>query len=603
MMFSTQARRSGDSIAQNPNTERLPQEPDRDSSNGVWHRLATRLQAKLNINAPADPFEREADLVADKIMRMPMSARSREPTVTRQDSQAFIQRQCAGCGSGEKAETILEEKEALQSKRESGHSPSFPSVGVQEQVKQLGGGGQPLAESDRAFFEPRFGRDFSNVRVDTSAQAADAARMINAKAFTMGNYIAFGAAQYSPGTDSGGRLLAHELTHTVQQGAATSIRRRRLSGFDESVDEEIIKQRSAGQILQRAPDDEAFAEEAEKNTERSAEKSFSATSPGLTATETPGEKFLLMNFAIREAALKKEHHEFLSTVYFGTLTSDPMASIEIVGHADSTGSGPSNDKLSRKRAQQVEKALRQMGAHNLRIKTVRGRGERDPIAPSDLVAGRAKNRRVEILVTSFKPSKPVPQILKELQKGMKPFVVKVDNFAACPFKDTVKSVVEDAFKPVQLIQFDWEGKSTAPEAFISFDDTTAFTTALGLTGDIFLHSFRNNEICRTPGDATTCEKVFPETADVMGRAIANTVAHETGHAFALDHVPATDNYMWTPELHPLHGKPNKTFAQHVLLKRTLQSVPETFNDSQLVHIVNRIKEQRKQRKPGVIEFE
>jgi hypothetical protein len=233
---------------------------------------------------------------------------------------------------------------------------------------------------------------------------------------------------------------------------------------------------------------------------------------------------------------------------------------------------------------------------------VTGKGANEPIAQNDNVFGRAKNRRVEILVMPWKSEKPVPELLTELQKGMKPFVVKVDNFAACPFQDTVKNIVEDAFKSIPTIRFDWEGKSASPEAFISFDDTSTFSSALGLTGDIFLNSFRNNKICKTPGDDTTCEKVFPETADVMGRAIANTVAHETGHAFALDHVPATDNYMWSPELHPLKAKTNKTFDEKVVLQRTLQSVPETFNASQLVHIVNRIKENRKN-KPGVVEFE
>ncbi len=310
-----------------------------------------------------------------------------------------------------------------------------------------------------------------------------------------------------------------------------------------------------------------------------------------------------MNFAINKAEIKKGHQEFLrDTVYFGTLTSDPMAKIVIIGHADSTGSKGFNDRLAKRRAQETEKALRQMGKHNLRIETVTGKGANEPIAQNDSVFGRAENRRVEILVTPWKPEKPVPELLTGLQKGMKPFVVKVDNFAACPFQDTVKSIVEEAFKSIPTIRFDWEGKAASPEAFISFDDTSTFSAALGLTGDIFINSFRNNKICKTPGDDKTCEKVFPETAHVMGRAIANTVAHETGHALALDHVPATDNFMWSPELHHLNAKANKTFDEKVLLQRTLQSVHETFNASQLVHMVNRIKERRKT-KPGVVEFE
>ncbi len=156
-----------------------------------------------------------------------------------------------------------------------------------------------------------------------------------------------------------------------------------------------------------------------------------------------------------------------------------------------------------------------------------------------------------------------------------------------------------------MIQFDWEGKSTSAEAFIEFDDTTTWSKALGLSGDIFLKSFRDNQICKVQGDSSTCEKVFPNTADMMGRAIANTVVHEAGHALGLDHVPATDNYMWTPELHPLYLKPNRTYEERALLQRTLQTVSAKFNHSQLVFMLNRIKEQREARKekPGVIEFE
>jgi hypothetical protein len=77
--------------------------------------------------------------------------------------------------------------------------------------------GQPLAESLRSFFEPRFGVDLSQVRVHTDTRAAEAAQAVNARAFTVGLDIAFGAGQHAPGTTQGRRLLAHELTHVVQQ--------------------------------------------------------------------------------------------------------------------------------------------------------------------------------------------------------------------------------------------------------------------------------------------------------------------------------------------------------------------------------------------------
>jgi len=80
------------------------------------------------------------------------------------------------------------------------------------------GHGQPLSSSERRFFEPRFGYDFSGVRVHADAQAAEAARAVDAQAFTVGKDVVFGKWQYAPGTSRGQRLLAHELTHVVQQG-------------------------------------------------------------------------------------------------------------------------------------------------------------------------------------------------------------------------------------------------------------------------------------------------------------------------------------------------------------------------------------------------
>ncbi|MGB9632210.1 MAG: DUF4157 domain-containing protein [Chloroflexaceae bacterium] len=78
--------------------------------------------------------------------------------------------------------------------------------------------GQPLDAETRAFMEPRFGHDFSRVRVHTDARAAESARAVNALAYTVGRDVVFGAGQYAPGASAGRRLLAHELAHVVQQG-------------------------------------------------------------------------------------------------------------------------------------------------------------------------------------------------------------------------------------------------------------------------------------------------------------------------------------------------------------------------------------------------
>jgi hypothetical protein len=74
----------------------------------------------------------------------------------------------------------------------------------------------------RDFFEPRFRQDFSQVRVHADSQAEDAARAVQARAYTLGSHIVFGSGQYAPFTAAGKRLLAHELTHVLQQGGSAS---------------------------------------------------------------------------------------------------------------------------------------------------------------------------------------------------------------------------------------------------------------------------------------------------------------------------------------------------------------------------------------------
>ncbi|MCP4494533.1 MAG: DUF4157 domain-containing protein [Gammaproteobacteria bacterium] len=114
----------------------------------------------------------------------------------------------------------------VQAKSEAGTIPEG-TTGFESSVSRMKGGGQPLDAGTRAFYEPRFGHNFSQVRVHTDAQAAESAESINAQAYTHGNDIAFGS-QYSPGSGEGKKLLAHELTHVVQQSAKVQPRIQRF---------------------------------------------------------------------------------------------------------------------------------------------------------------------------------------------------------------------------------------------------------------------------------------------------------------------------------------------------------------------------------------
>ena len=89
------------------------------------------------------------------------------------------------------------------------------------------GGGQQLPASARTYFEPRFGYNFSSVRIHNNGQASNTARAINARAFTMGNNVVFGSGEYSPETAKGKQLLAHELTHVIQQSRSSTVKQQK----------------------------------------------------------------------------------------------------------------------------------------------------------------------------------------------------------------------------------------------------------------------------------------------------------------------------------------------------------------------------------------
>lgn len=108
-------------------------------------------------------------------------------------------------------------KKLLQT-QETGISPSEITPDLENNINAIRGGGQPLPKSVRAFFESRFGYDFSQVHVHTDVKAAESAHAVNALAYTVGRDVVFCAGQYAPHTGEGQKLLAHELAHVMQQG-------------------------------------------------------------------------------------------------------------------------------------------------------------------------------------------------------------------------------------------------------------------------------------------------------------------------------------------------------------------------------------------------
>jgi Domain of unknown function (DUF4157) len=137
----------------------------------------------------------------------------------REDSH-LLQRKCACAGSsglGAPCAKCADDDRKLRRKASSHADHSSVVPGIVHEV--LGSLGQPLDPQTRAFMEPRFGHDFSRVRVHTDARATQSAASVNAVAYTVGQHIVFGAGQFAPASNGGKTLLAHELTHVVQQTA------------------------------------------------------------------------------------------------------------------------------------------------------------------------------------------------------------------------------------------------------------------------------------------------------------------------------------------------------------------------------------------------
>ena len=162
------------------------------------------VQPKLQVNEPGDQYEYEADAMADRVMRM--TGNSINYNAFFKPAANSVQRKCQHCEEEEK----LHRKESLGEEVEGSNE-------LDSYVGSLGSSGQGLSNSSRQFFESRFGHDFSNVRIHNDSVAAKSAQSINALAYTSGNNIVFNSGQYSPESESGKRLMAHELTHVVQQ--------------------------------------------------------------------------------------------------------------------------------------------------------------------------------------------------------------------------------------------------------------------------------------------------------------------------------------------------------------------------------------------------
>ena len=382
---------------------------------GGCPRCAPVIQPKLIIGKPDDIYEQEADRVAEEVMRMP------EPQVQRQEEPEeeeeellqtkplaeqitpLVQRQIEeeeevqGKLSdnkqiqGQEAVPEEEEPETVQTKQVKNKTPRSRCK-LDAKINTFKSGGKPLPKPTRNFFEERMGSDFSQVRIHDDSQAADAAKLIGAKAFTMGKDVAFGEGQYKPETKDGKELLAHELAHTIQQSNLKS-------GFSDNQKYPSIM-RSPEQLEHEPPSEHlSFIESKIPNP------SVTRTDQGILATVYFGQNSFLLD--ARQANLVEQLSDQLRLM--------PNPTVIVDGYASTEGSSKYNMNLSIKRRQLVIALLRSklIGTMNFQgepygeSKTAMAETAKEG---SELETQRAQNRRAVIWIMPTPIAKPTKLI-------------------------------------------------------------------------------------------------------------------------------------------------------------------------------------------------
>lgn len=331
------------------------------------HGVLRRVQPKLYVSESRDPYEREADRIAETIAGIQASGRPPSRSVRR-------------------SVTPLTRKDT------SSRAPQ-----LETEIKALEGKGHPLPESTRTFFESHLDHDFSQVRVHTDAKAT---RAINARAFAMGQDIVFAPGQYDPHTYGGRKLLAHELVHVAQNNSQQPL-----------TNSEV--QRQAGNNHNATPEIRWERENPEGRIQRVSPKHY-----------------VLWNFSVGGASLKPEFKGALNEIgkQWSRINRADTGKIVVEAHASASGTLKTNRRLSWNRGAVVKSYLWSLEADIPwdRISIV-ALGEAQPSLPNVSPAAMARNRRVEIkLVGADIPAPVVKQEPERRRKksARKPSVLK-----------------------------------------------------------------------------------------------------------------------------------------------------------------------------------
>jgi len=265
--------------------------------------------------------------------------------------------------------------------------------------------GKPLDRETRSNMESRFGVSLEGVRVHSDINAAESARAVNAKAFTFGDHIAFGAGHYAPATLSGKRLIAHELTHVIQQrrGGTNTIQASEFQA--RSAAERIVSGQGVPPNAVGGAPLGLYADSLGGSLDTAADSRYKLKlDPALGQFNLATLDGFELNHPEMPDRYNSEIKDIAGTV-LRMLSHSPTSKVTITGHTDATGGEEYNMELGKKRALSAAAALSEAGVPFMAINTESAGKSHLKV---DTKAPNPQNRRVEIRFdTDMNPPMPV----------------------------------------------------------------------------------------------------------------------------------------------------------------------------------------------------
>lgn len=498
----------------------------------------------------------------------------------------LLQRKCAACGNhtvaGGECSGCAEKKGLLQRQSQTGAGAANEVPSIVHQV--LNSSGQPLDSSTRSFMEPRFGRDFSGVRVHTDSQAAQSARAVNAHAYTVGNNVVFGAGRYEPRTDTGRELIAHELTHTIQQSAATrsgpAMQAKGSAPLTLGPHHDAMET-EADQVAHDVVRDQNVRPQLAASTPQLQGAWVSCTEPGTCPQRVTGETERARRDRLSAGALDAPVNGFIVYGFdIGRQDTTTLAGNsvfqafdrqlaagndrwQILGFSDCQGSESLNTTLRVARANRVFAAL-SAGAR-AKITRKAGAGLGDCVAANDTEANRRFNRSVVFERTetqyTFEPEqvrpRPIPSQIQDCEPAHARAIANARRFAPLATRIAANAIMSSQRSPAITAAltkyFGPNGPNQAAAIALRLHRIAARLPDVGIECE-YPGSFGYNHFCGGSwayvrpipalvgvGNMHICQPQFHALGQPMYQMI--TIVHEGAHRF----IDVTDEGYYTLE--------------------------------------------------------